>query len=44
MRTLEQSDVTDLLSLVAEVAVLDDVRPFPPELLSRLGDLFGGDD
>jgi DNA-binding CsgD family transcriptional regulator len=42
MRTLEQSDVTGLLSLVAEIAVLDDVRPFPPELLSRLGELFAG--
>src|SRR3954451_10893313 len=43
MRTLEQSDVSGLLSLVAEIAVLDDARPFPPALLGRLGDLFGGD-
>lgn len=43
MRTLEQSDVAGLLSLVAEMAVLDDVRPFPPELLGRLADLFGCD-
>lgn len=44
MRTLAERDVTGLLSAVAEIAVLDDVRPFPPDLLRRLGELVGGAD
>ena len=44
MRTLAERDVTGLLSVVAEIAVLDNVRPFPPGLLRRLGDSVGGAD
>jgi DNA-binding NarL/FixJ family response regulator len=44
VRTLAERDVTDVLSVVAEIAVLDDVRPFPPYLLRRLGELVGGAD
>ena len=44
MRTLAERDVTGLLSVVAEIAVLEDVRLFPPDLLRRLGDLVGGAD
>jgi DNA-binding CsgD family transcriptional regulator len=42
--TLAERDVTGLLSVVAEIAVLDNVRPFPPDLLRRLGGLVGGAD
>jgi len=44
MRTLAERDVKALLSVVAELAVLDDVRPFPTDLLRRTGDLIGGAD
>jgi DNA-binding NarL/FixJ family response regulator len=44
VRTLAERDVTDVLSVVAEITVLDDVRPFPPYLLRRLGELIGGAD
>jgi DNA-binding NarL/FixJ family response regulator len=44
VRTLAERDLTGLLSAVAEIAVLDDARPFPPGLLRRLGDLLGGAD
>jgi hypothetical protein len=44
VRTLAERDVTGLLSVVAEIAVLEDVRLFPPDLLRRLGDLVGGAD
>jgi DNA-binding CsgD family transcriptional regulator len=44
VRTLAERDVTDVLSVVAEIAVLDDARPFPPYLLRRLGELVGGAD
>jgi DNA-binding CsgD family transcriptional regulator len=42
MRTLAERDVKALLSVIAELAVLDDVRPFPTDLLRRTGDLIGG--
>jgi DNA-binding CsgD family transcriptional regulator len=44
VRTLAERDVKALLSVVAELAVLDDVRPFPTALLRRAGDLIGGAD
>ena len=44
MRTLAERDVKALLSVVAELVVLDDVRPFPTDLLRRTGDLIGGAD
>ena len=44
MRTLAERDVKALLSVVAELAALDDAVPFPPELLRRAGDLVGGAD
>src|SRR5437764_14598919 len=42
MRTLAERDVKALLSVVAELAALDDAVPFPPELLRHAGDLVGG--
>jgi DNA-binding CsgD family transcriptional regulator len=44
MRTLAERDVKDLLSVVADLAVLDDLLPFPPHLLRRVGELMGGAD
>src|SRR6266436_5406954 len=44
MRTLAERDVKALLSVVADLALLDDARPFPPELLRRTGELVGGAD
>jgi len=44
MPTLAERDVKALLSVVAELVVLDDVRPFPTDLLRRTGDLIGGAD
>jgi DNA-binding NarL/FixJ family response regulator len=41
MRTLAERDVRALLSVVADLAMLDDARPFPPELLRRAGELVG---
>src|SRR4051812_48152435 len=42
MRTLAERDVKALLSVVAELAALDDAVPFPEELLRHAGDLVGG--
>src|ERR1700759_1505661 len=42
MGLLSGRDVTALLSVVADLAVLDDVVPFPPALLRRAGALVGG--
>jgi DNA-binding CsgD family transcriptional regulator len=44
MRTLAERDVKALLSVVADLTMLDDARPFPPELLRRAGELVGGAD
>ncbi|MDX6473581.1 MAG: hypothetical protein QOK22_2397 [Gaiellaceae bacterium] len=44
MRTLAERDVKALLSVVAELAVLDDALPFPPDLLQRAAELVGGAD
>jgi DNA-binding NarL/FixJ family response regulator len=44
MRTLAERDVKDLLSVVADLAVLDDLLPFPPHLLRRVAELMGGAD
>lgn len=44
MRTLAERDVKALLTVVAELALLDDVRPFPTDLLRRTGELIGGAD
>jgi DNA-binding NarL/FixJ family response regulator len=44
MRTLAERDVKALLSVVAELAALDDALPFPPHLLQRAGELMGGAD
>jgi DNA-binding CsgD family transcriptional regulator len=44
MRTLAEPDVKALLSVVADLAVLGDVVPFPPNLLRRVGELVGGAD
>jgi DNA-binding NarL/FixJ family response regulator len=44
MRRLAERDVKDLLSVVADLAVLDDLVPFPPHLLHRVGELMGDAD
>jgi DNA-binding CsgD family transcriptional regulator len=44
LRTLAERDVKALLSVVADLAVLDDALPFPPDLLRRAGELVGGAD
>jgi DNA-binding CsgD family transcriptional regulator len=44
MRMLAERDVKALLSVVADLAVLDDAVPFPPDLLRRAGELVGGAD
>jgi DNA-binding CsgD family transcriptional regulator len=44
VRTLAERDIQALLSVVTELAALDDARPFPPELLHHAGELVGNAD
>lgn len=44
MRSLAERDVRALLSVVAELALLEDARPFPPDLLQHAGALIDCDD
>jgi DNA-binding NarL/FixJ family response regulator len=39
VRTLQERDVAALLALTAELSALDDVDPFPPQLLGRIATL-----